>query len=121
MGLDFYGDNLCSSAEHVATHPDHVRELLAASLKGWAFALTHKTQTADLILERYSRSKSREALLFEAAQSEALIQPQLIATRRDHGAVRGRARVEIGPAAVDVGVSAAVGVRLGTMLARVDR
>jgi ABC-type nitrate/sulfonate/bicarbonate transport system substrate-binding protein len=77
-GLDFYSDNLCTSAEQVATHPERVGAFLAASLKGWRYALAHKEQIADLILARYSKLKSREALLFEAAQSEALIQPDLV-------------------------------------------
>lgn len=77
-GLDFYGDNLCTSADHVKAQPEKVRAFRAASLKGWEHALAHKEQTVDLILNRYSRSKSREALLFEATQSEALIQPGLI-------------------------------------------
>jgi class 3 adenylate cyclase/ABC-type nitrate/sulfonate/bicarbonate transport system substrate-binding protein len=77
-GFDFYGDNLCTSADQLKAHPDRVRAFLGASLKGWAHALAHKEQTADLILDRYSKSKSRDALLFEAVQSEALIQPHLI-------------------------------------------
>jgi class 3 adenylate cyclase/ABC-type nitrate/sulfonate/bicarbonate transport system substrate-binding protein len=77
-GFDFYGDNLCTSARQVDAYSEGVRAFLAASLKGWQHALAHKEQTVDLILERYSNAKSRDALLFEATQSEALIQPQLI-------------------------------------------
>jgi hypothetical protein len=50
----------------------------AASLKGWQYALSHKEEIVDLILRRYSRAKDREALLFEAIQTEALVQPDLI-------------------------------------------
>jgi class 3 adenylate cyclase/ABC-type nitrate/sulfonate/bicarbonate transport system substrate-binding protein len=78
IGLDFYGDNLCASPKQAAARPERMRAFLAASLKGWAHALAHKEQTVDLILERYSKMKSREVLLFEAAQSETLIQPKLI-------------------------------------------
>jgi hypothetical protein len=35
-------------------------------------------ETVDLILRRYSQQKPRDALLFEATQSEALIQPRFI-------------------------------------------
>jgi ABC-type nitrate/sulfonate/bicarbonate transport system substrate-binding protein len=37
-GFDFYGDNLCTSAEQLKAHPDRVRAFLGASLKGWAHA-----------------------------------------------------------------------------------
>jgi ABC-type nitrate/sulfonate/bicarbonate transport system substrate-binding protein/HAMP domain-containing protein len=77
-GFDFYGDNLCTSAEQIKAHPDRTRAFLAASLKGWDYALAHKEETVDLILKRYSQQKPRDALLFEATQSEALIQPHLI-------------------------------------------
>jgi len=35
FGFDFYGDNLCTVAEQVKTHPQRIRAFLAASLKGW--------------------------------------------------------------------------------------
>jgi len=72
-GIDFYGDNLCTSEVEVQTHPDRVASFRAASLQGWAYALAHKEATADLILRRYSAKKSRDALLFEAEQTAALV------------------------------------------------
>src|SRR5215471_12571121 len=78
FGFDFYGDNLCTSKEHVANHPARVKAFRAASLKGWAYALTHKEEIVDLIRRRYSGRKSRDALLFEAKQTELLIEPSLI-------------------------------------------
>jgi class 3 adenylate cyclase/ABC-type nitrate/sulfonate/bicarbonate transport system substrate-binding protein len=77
-GIDFYGDSLCTSAQQVKTHPERVRAFLAASLNGWQYALSHKEEIVDLILRRYSRQKSRDALLFEAIHTEALVQPDLI-------------------------------------------
>ena len=47
--------------------------------EGLAYALSHKEEIVDLILRRYSRQKSRDALLFEAIRTEALVQPDLIA------------------------------------------
>jgi class 3 adenylate cyclase/ABC-type nitrate/sulfonate/bicarbonate transport system substrate-binding protein len=78
FGFDFYGDNLCTSADAVKAHPERTRAFLAASLKGWAYALAHKEEVVQLILSRYSKRKSRDALLFEANESEELIQPRLI-------------------------------------------
>jgi ABC-type nitrate/sulfonate/bicarbonate transport system substrate-binding protein len=78
VGIDFYGDNLCTSVQQIKAHPEQVRAFRAASLKGWEYSLSHKEEIADLILRRYSQNKSRDALLFEAIETEALIQPSLI-------------------------------------------
>jgi len=72
-GIDFYGDNLCTSEARLKAHPEQVAAFRAASLKGWAYALAHKDATVDLILRNYSQKKSREALLFEAARTELLV------------------------------------------------
>ena len=72
-GIDFYGDSLCSSEAEVKAHPDRVASFRAASLKGWAYALANKEVTVDLILQKYSAEKSREALLFEAEQTARLV------------------------------------------------
>ena len=77
-GFDFYGDNLCTSAAQVSAHPDRTRAFLAASLKGWDYALKHKEQMIDFILRQYPTKKTRAALLFEALQSEILIEPGLV-------------------------------------------
>jgi class 3 adenylate cyclase/ABC-type nitrate/sulfonate/bicarbonate transport system substrate-binding protein len=72
-GIDFYGDNLCTSEAEVKAHPDRVAAFKAATVKGWAYALAHKEATVDLILRTYSAKKSREALLFEAEQTEIFV------------------------------------------------
>ena len=77
-GIDFYSDNLITSEEEIKTHPERVAAFRAASLRGWQYALSHKEEIVDLILRRYSQAKNREALLFEANQTEALVQPDLI-------------------------------------------
>lgn len=72
-GIDFYGDSLCTSEAEVKTHPDRVAAFRAASVKGWAYAFAHKEATVDLIVKSYSGKKTREALLFEAEQTELLV------------------------------------------------
>jgi class 3 adenylate cyclase/ABC-type nitrate/sulfonate/bicarbonate transport system substrate-binding protein len=72
-GIDFYGDNLCTSEAEVNAHPSRVAAFRTASVKGWAYALAHKEATVDLILKTYSAKKSREALLFEAARTDMLV------------------------------------------------
>jgi ABC-type nitrate/sulfonate/bicarbonate transport system substrate-binding protein len=72
-GIDFYGDNLCTSEAEVKAHPERVAAFRAASLEGWAYALAHKKAMVDLILKTYSSEKSHDALLFEAARTDPLI------------------------------------------------
>src|SRR6195256_6457821 len=72
-GIDFYGDNLCTSEAELKAHPDRAAAFRSATVKGWAYALAHKEATVDLILKSYSQKKSREALLFEAEQTEMLV------------------------------------------------
>src|ERR1700730_9199777 len=72
-GIDFYGDNLCTSEAEAKAHPDRVAAFRAASVKGWAYALAHKEATVDLIGKSYSTKKSREALLFEAEHTEMIV------------------------------------------------
>src|SRR6202051_1607219 len=83
-GVDFYGDNLCTSEAEVKAHPDRVAAFRTASLKSWAFALAHKEATVDLILKTYSAKKSRDALLIEAARTDLLV-------RRGPGHIGGQA------------------------------
>lgn len=85
-GFDFYGDNLCTSKQQVAQHPERVRAFRAASLRGWAYALTHKDEIVDLIRRQYSTEKSRDALMFEATRTELLVQPRLTPIGDQNGA-----------------------------------
>jgi ABC-type nitrate/sulfonate/bicarbonate transport system substrate-binding protein len=63
-GFDFYGDSLCTSTQELKSHPSRVRAFLGASLKGWQYALAHQEEIVDLILDKYSKQKNRDALLF---------------------------------------------------------
>lgn len=57
VGIDFYGDNLFTTEQEIAAHPEEI---------------------ADLIRARYSRQQPRDFYLFEARQMESLLQTQLI-------------------------------------------
>ena len=78
FGFDFYGDNLCATEELSRHSPATVQAFLAASVKGWEYALTNKQEAVDIILRHYPVIKSRDALMFEAVRTEALVQPALI-------------------------------------------
>jgi len=77
-GIDFYGDNLFTTEAQLQAHPARVAAFRRASLRGWEYALAHPEEMVDLILRDYGQRKSREALLFEARQTAALVHPELI-------------------------------------------
>lgn len=78
VGIDFYGDNFFTTYSLQEARREEVEAFRLASLKGWKYALKHKEEIVDLILAKYSQQKSREALLYEAHQSEQLIQSDLV-------------------------------------------
>jgi diguanylate cyclase (GGDEF)-like protein/PAS domain S-box-containing protein len=77
-GIDFYGDNLFTSEREINDHPERVRAFRAASMRGWAYAMAHQEEIADLILSKYTRRNDRQHLLFEARQMMPLVQPVLV-------------------------------------------
>ncbi len=78
QGIDFYGDNVFTTRALAEARPALVEAFRQATLRGWRRAFSHKEETVDLILARYSQERSRAWLLFEATQSEALVQPDLV-------------------------------------------
>jgi PAS domain S-box-containing protein len=78
QGLDFYGDVLYTTESELREHPARARALREATLRGWAYALQHPGEIADLIRARYPERKSREHLMFEANRIAALLEQPLI-------------------------------------------
>ncbi len=77
-GIDFYGDCLFTNQKEATEHPERVAAFMDASRRGWIYAMSHRTEMANLILGRYSTRSTREHLLFEAAAMELLILPDLV-------------------------------------------
>jgi diguanylate cyclase (GGDEF)-like protein/PAS domain S-box-containing protein len=77
-GIDFYGDCLATTMEQAREHPQRTETFLRAVQRGWAYAMAHPEEIAQLILAKYSREKSLEHLLFEAEAMRALIRPDLV-------------------------------------------
>ncbi len=77
-GIDFYGDNIFTSELELKQHPKRVANFIEASLRGWRYALDHPDEIIDLILNKYSKQKSRAALVFEAKKLERFILPEYI-------------------------------------------
>lgn len=75
-GIDYYGDNFYTTEEELESHPQRVRAMLRASLRGWRYALANQQEIVDLILRKYnSQGLSREHLLYEARETAKMILP----------------------------------------------
>ena len=77
-GIDFYGDCLFTTEEEVRRRPDRAAAFLAASIRGWEYAMKNPQEICDLILAKYSTRKPREVLLQEAEAMRELIVPDLV-------------------------------------------
>ncbi|MGL5224545.1 MAG: diguanylate cyclase domain-containing protein, partial [Aeromonas sp.] len=77
-GLGFYGDNLFTSERELFTYPDLVYAFQQATLKGWRYAIDHPEEMINLILTEHPTGAGREQLAFEARETKALMQPDLI-------------------------------------------
>ncbi|WP_177169022.1 ABC transporter substrate-binding protein [Allochromatium warmingii] len=72
------GDSYLFTAETLThTHPKLIRDFIAASHAGWAYALAHVDELIELIHTQYAPQRSRAALRYEADRTRELMQPQL--------------------------------------------
>lgn len=77
-GAKYYDVNLFTSKKELLNHPQRVKNFRDASIKGWEYALTHKEEIIDLIIQKYnSQNKSNEELLFEAKRIEYIMLPNV--------------------------------------------
>lgn len=66
---------LFTSDDEIKNHYERVKRFRDASVKGWEYALSHKKELIDIILKKYKRKLSKEALEYEAQEIEKLILP----------------------------------------------
>ena len=81
-GVDFYGDTLFTNRQEVQKNPNRVDAFIRASQKGWNYALAHKEETANLILNMKGvreRGITKQLLLAEARDMEPLILSDIVA------------------------------------------
>lgn len=83
-GIDFYGDLLITNEKWVTTNYDKVDAFRIASLKGWQYALEHPEEIVDLILSEYGSEKTKDHLLWEAAQTEKVILSKVVPIGTTH-------------------------------------
>ncbi|WP_072680001.1 ABC transporter substrate-binding protein [Arcobacter sp. LA11] len=76
-GIYGSGVNVFTSKLETINNPERVRRFINATNKGWIYALENKEEIVDLIYDKYSKRKSKEALLFEAKETEKLIMPNI--------------------------------------------
>ncbi len=77
-GIDFYGDVLFTTENQIKHYPQRVKNFLAASIKGWNYALANPEEIVELIFTKYSQRHSREHLRFEAEGARKLILPEVV-------------------------------------------
>lgn len=77
-GLDFYGDNLFTTEDEINSHPRQVEAFRNASMKGWLYAMAHKSELIELILNKYGQGLQRKKLQFEAQAMDNLLFNDLI-------------------------------------------
>ncbi|MGZ5599038.1 MAG: ABC transporter substrate-binding protein [Methylobacter sp.] len=77
-GIDFYGDVLFTTQQQIKNHPEQVKAFRQASLQGWAYALQHPDEIAELIHQHYAPNRSLDHLLWEARQYRPFIMADLI-------------------------------------------
>ncbi len=72
-------DQILFTSEHyLSQHPDTVRAFVAATNRGWRYALEHPAEIIEFIRKRYnSQHKSRDHLLFEAHQMHSIMLPEI--------------------------------------------
>lgn len=80
-GIDFYGDLLFTTREFADKHTAKVESFTQASLKGWAYAMSHPSEIADYILTLpgvKERGFTKADLMNEAEEMHKLILPDLV-------------------------------------------
>lgn len=72
FGIYSYDVELFTSQKVINLNMEKVKNFVEATNKGWEYAFNHKEEIVDLIYNKYTKSKSKESLLFEAKQTEKL-------------------------------------------------
>ncbi|MCP5209259.1 MAG: ABC transporter substrate-binding protein [Hahellaceae bacterium] len=54
-GVHFYGDTLIVDASFAEKNPDLTKKFIAASLRGWEYAMNHQDEISELIATKYKR------------------------------------------------------------------
>lgn len=78
-GIDLYGDMLFTSTKEATEHPDRVKRFKQAVIKGWYYAMSHKKEMVNYILQNYHlKHKSFAHLMHEANALDNIISQQTV-------------------------------------------
>ena len=72
FGIYSYDLELFTSEKFSSQNQKLVKKFIDATNKGWDYAFKNKKEIVDLIYDKYSKEKSKDALLYEAKQTEKL-------------------------------------------------
>lgn len=77
FGIYSYDVELFTSEDTINKHPKMVEDFVNATNKGWEYAFNNKEEIVDLIYNKYSKRKTKEALLYEANQTEQIFKTNI--------------------------------------------
>lgn len=80
FGIYSYDVELFTSEELARSNPDMVEKFAEATNRGWEYAFKHKREIIDLIYDKYTKTKSKESLLYEAQVVERLFKTNIFKT-----------------------------------------
>jgi len=72
-GFYMTADNLFTAHDQALKYPERAQRFIEASNQGWRYALDNTEEIVDIILEKYSQRKTREALLYEAEVTRSMM------------------------------------------------
>jgi len=76
-GIYSYDLELFTSVDFAKNNKKLVKDFILATNKGWKYAFNHKEEIVDLIYNKYTTRKSKEALLYEANKTQELFKTNI--------------------------------------------
>lgn len=77
FGIYSYDLELFTSKNFLLNELSLTKAFVEATRKGWEYAFLHKKETVNLIYNKYTQRKSKEALLYEAYKTEKLFKKDI--------------------------------------------
>ena len=77
FGIYSYDVELFTSEKVINEYPQKVENFVSATNKGWEYAFKNKQEIIDLIYNKYSKRKTKEALLYEANLTEKIFKTNI--------------------------------------------
>lgn len=75
-GLNAYAEAVFTNKDYLAAHPDTVKRFVAATAKGWDYALAHPDETVTTVVKLGDQLDTRQQALQLAAQKDFIVTPE---------------------------------------------